>query len=116
MLGKVPDFRRQPGPLQIEQIRNGVLGARQDDQIKILQTIMVIQIVHPYPRFLLQGIKVRVIGNVRQANNPDVNLASPGIDDLPHFTLQGHTIFLGQQQVFDVGDDPQDSFVGALLQ
>ena len=63
---------------QPAQIAEGIFTARENDQVGVGQRLRVADIAHPDVRLRRQGVKVGKIGDMRQVNDGDVDIAPVG--------------------------------------
>ncbi len=63
---------------QPAQIAEGIFTARKNDQVGVGQRLRIADIAHPDVWLCRQGVKVGKIGDMRQVNHGDVDIAPVG--------------------------------------
>ena len=98
---------------QFIQVMQGGFGARQDDDVGLLDILSIVGVKQVHARVSLQCVKVGVIGKMAKHDHGHVDLAALGLHRL---LSQRHTVFLLNIDVFVVRNYAQHGDAADVLQ
>ena len=110
---KLPYAFRQSGPVQIIEVGDRCLGARQYDKVRAAQVIGGAHVPEVHTGISFQGIEVVEVGDMRQGDDGDVE---HGIVCRMGNILGAGRVLLGDVDVPKIGHYPEHGHVDHLLE
>ena len=104
----------KPGLLDVSQVVDGVLGARQDEHIKAGEGVTVVEVAEGDAGLVLQGVEVGVVGDVGQPEDADLQGIWCRMRAGGGLAPQGDAVLFGEGQVRHERQDSQDGAPGAF--